>query len=54
MIRGLSCSPAVVSERVHQVFGEMTVGYKLFFESIFVVDFARGLASTIPYFRCSS
>jgi hypothetical protein len=29
-------------------------GYKLFFESIFIVDLARSLASTVPYFRCGS
>jgi hypothetical protein len=26
-------------------------GYKLFFDLVFIVDLARGLASTVPCFR---
>jgi hypothetical protein len=31
---------------------QKTRGYKLFFDSIFVIDLTRGLASTISCFRC--
>jgi hypothetical protein len=42
------------TEHVHQVFGEMTVRYKLFFDLIFIVDLTRGLARTVSCFRYSS
>jgi hypothetical protein len=29
-------------------------GHKLFFDSIFIVDLGRGLASSIPCFHCGS
>jgi hypothetical protein len=46
--------PRRFPERTHQVFGEMLVGYKLFFDPIFVIDVARGLGDTDSYFRCGS